>query len=238
MTATTPQNMERWLWHIRNLRLPVFFQAAADVSLTGRGAEIGAGTAWLSAVISKRPEVEHITAIEIDSERLKLAQEFFRTEFAGRQNKISYVRGDFHQLPFPEASLDFVVCDAALHHTDHLDRLLTEIRRILKPGGLLLAIREPVLPSLPLLGWWRKTSFGRRQRLLGDIEHAYTMDEWADAFRRLGFTWRAVPCFITTTRKERLVTKFGRFNGLLFGRYYFIAHKQLAGRQLGTGPVR
>jgi ubiquinone/menaquinone biosynthesis C-methylase UbiE len=217
--------MKQWLFHIRNLRLPIFIQATTHVRLAGCGAEIGAGTAWLSAVISLKPEVEHITAIEIDPKKLKLAQDFFLKEFSGRRDKISYVLGDFHKLPFSDASLNFIVCDAALHHTHQLEKLLTEIKRVLKKGGVLLAIREPVLPSLPLLGWWRKISFGWKQRRQGDIENAYRLAEWTRIFQRLGFSFQAQPYFLETTGKEKLVKKMHRFNGLLFGRYYFIAYK-------------
>ena len=97
------------------------------------GVEIGAGTAWLSAIISQRPSVEHISAIELDPKRLELAQKYFLKEFNGQADKISYLPGDFHHLPFLDASLDFVVCDAALHHTNELEKLLTEIHRVLKP---------------------------------------------------------------------------------------------------------
>ena len=225
MRAVTRQNLPQWLLHIRKLRLPIYLQAKEHVRLSGKGAEIGAGTAWLSAVISQNPEVTHITAIDINPERLKLAENFFLKEFNGQKNKITYRQGDFHQLPFADESLDFVVCDAALHHTNQLEKLLTEIKRVLKKGGLLLAIREPVLPSLPVLGWWRKITFGRRQRRQEDIEHTYYMKEWKNAFQRLGFSFQALPYFLTTTRKERLVKKLSRFNGLLFSRYYFIADK-------------
>ena len=41
--------------------------------------------------------------------------------------------------------IDIVFCSAALHHTSDLGRLLKSIHRILKPGGRLCAINEPVV---------------------------------------------------------------------------------------------
>ncbi|HYH81578.1 MAG TPA: methyltransferase domain-containing protein [Longimicrobium sp.] len=39
------------------------------------------------------------------------------------------------ELPFPDASFDFVCCSGVLHHTVGVERGLREIRRVLRPGG-------------------------------------------------------------------------------------------------------
>lgn len=46
--------------------------------------------------------------------------------------------GDFHALVFPEASVD-VVYTNALDHAFDLGKLLAEVRRVLRPGGILIA---------------------------------------------------------------------------------------------------
>src|SRR5690606_1223621 len=52
---------------------------------------------------------------------------------------------DGERLPlFPE-SADLVFCSAALHHSSNLPLLLQNIHRMLKPGGKLCAINEPVI---------------------------------------------------------------------------------------------
>ena len=46
--------------------------------------------------------------------------------------------GDFHRVVFPDASLDAVYCNA-LDHVYDLDRVLGEVRRLLRPEGIFIA---------------------------------------------------------------------------------------------------
>lgn len=56
-----------------------------------------------------------------------------------------FVQGQAEDLPFPEASFDFLSMGYALRHVMDLDRAFAEYRRVLKPGGrvLLLEITRP-----------------------------------------------------------------------------------------------
>ena len=58
-----------------------------------------------------------------------------------RQRGLNNVRqGDIHALPFVDASFDAVICSSVLYHqwvTD-LDGAVCEMRRVLRPGGLML----------------------------------------------------------------------------------------------------
>ncbi len=56
---------------------------------------------------------------------------------AGRQglSNVSFVRGDAHFLPFPDASLDAVNCGGALHLLSDPVRAIDEAGRVTKPGG-------------------------------------------------------------------------------------------------------
>jgi SAM-dependent methyltransferase len=47
---------------------------------------------------------------------------------------------DVQHLPYPDASFDVVCAMWMLYHVPDLDRGLAEIRRVLRPGGLLVAV--------------------------------------------------------------------------------------------------
>jgi len=53
--------------------------------------------------------------------------------------------GDGENLPLAPGGFDLVFSAAALHHSSHLPELLRQVARVLKPGGRLLAIREPCI---------------------------------------------------------------------------------------------
>jgi ubiquinone/menaquinone biosynthesis C-methylase UbiE len=48
------------------------------------------------------------------------------------------LKGDFHKIVFPDASLDAAYCNA-LDHVYDLERVLGEVRRLLRPGGIFVA---------------------------------------------------------------------------------------------------
>lgn len=67
------------------------------------------------------------------------------------------VRGDFHRLQFADGTLD-VVFTNSLDHALDLDRVLSEVRRLLRPGGWFIAeaaAGEEAKPAGPFETlWW------------------------------------------------------------------------------------
>ena len=52
-----------------------------------------------------------------------------------RIDNIVFIHGDAHDLPFPEDQFDVVNCSGALHAFPDLPKALSEVHRVLKPGG-------------------------------------------------------------------------------------------------------
>ncbi len=50
----------------------------------------------------------------------------------------NFVVGDAEDLPFKSNSFDVVVCFWSFHHMVYPERVLDEIRRVLKPGGIVI----------------------------------------------------------------------------------------------------
>ncbi len=51
---------------------------------------------------------------------------------------IDYKVGSGEDIPFPDASFDYVACCDVLEHVDDVNRVIGEITRVLKPGGFFL----------------------------------------------------------------------------------------------------
>ena len=60
-------------------------------------------------------------------------------------------------------------------------------------SGRVVAIREPILSSLPVYSRYCRRKFGAHERQYGVTENAFTMREWRDLFRRAGFRCLFVP---------------------------------------------
>ena len=51
---------------------------------------------------------------------------------------VAFVRGDAHELPYPDATFDSVICLAALYLIPQPHLVIAEMARVLKPGGKIL----------------------------------------------------------------------------------------------------
>jgi ubiquinone/menaquinone biosynthesis C-methylase UbiE len=71
------------------------------------------------------------TGIDITPRHLELA----RSHLAELAVVAHVVRGDAEQLPFSNDSFDRVSSNGVLHHTPDMPAALSEIRRVLRPGG-------------------------------------------------------------------------------------------------------
>lgn len=221
----TLQSLVQWLQRIKRQRVVLARRVQRYLPHNATVLEVGAGSAWLSALLSRDTRVRRVIVTEIDARRLALAQEYFAPALDAHREKMVFRQHDFHNLEsVADRSVDVVVVDAALHHTDTPVALLQELRRILAPGGRLLAIREPVLPLLPGLQQLKRWQFGRAQIKCGDIEHTYTQREWRAHFANAGLHMQFVPLF-GGGLKDRILrsTPLYWLNGVLYGRYMIIA---------------
>lgn len=48
------------------------------------------------------------------------------------------VKGALDNMPFDDAMFDAILCNAVLEHVEWIDRVMAEMKRVLKPGGHLL----------------------------------------------------------------------------------------------------
>ena len=64
-------------------------------------------------------------------------------EFCKERHKVpglDFVHGDAENLPFPDESFDAVINVEASHIYPHFDRFLSEVKRVLRPGGHFLHV--------------------------------------------------------------------------------------------------
>ena len=71
------------------------------------------------------------------------AQDWWRDEIGGRPASYRQPQPD-GTLDLPDASVDLITVYSVLHHIPNVSRVLGELARVLKPGGLVL-LREPVV---------------------------------------------------------------------------------------------
>jgi SAM-dependent methyltransferase len=105
-------------------------------------ADLAAGIGWTSSLFSRLPNVASVDAVELSEHRLELLFPQSVRMFQGEPAKLTRNLGSFYDLAFHDASMDIVFISSAFHHAANPLRLLTEIDRVLRPGGNLILIGE------------------------------------------------------------------------------------------------
>ena len=98
-------------------------------------ADLGCGEGYLT--IEAARWAKRVTAIDRSPDVLERGRALAKRR---KLTNITWKRGDLEKLPLPDRSVDIALLSQALHHSEHPDRALAEARRILRPGGRVLAL--------------------------------------------------------------------------------------------------
>jgi ubiquinone/menaquinone biosynthesis C-methylase UbiE len=117
-------------WWARTVERRLLPWALAGVELDGDVLEVGPGFGATTRVLARR--ARSLTVLELQRSYC----ERLRRELGDR---VEVVQGDATAMPFADASFGAVVCFTMLHHVpsaEQQDRLLAEVTRVLRPGGV------------------------------------------------------------------------------------------------------
>lgn len=123
-----------WYEYIKNILLalpPESYKTAVDICC---------GSGFITTHIMKNRLFAECYAMDVNLNQLLEFKEILSSE---NINNVHIVRGDVQCLPFMDSSIDAVIGNSFLHHIPDNPRLLREIYRILKPGGVLCCTHEP-----------------------------------------------------------------------------------------------
>lgn len=110
--------------------------------------ECGSGAGKVSALLAGNGAA--VTLLDRSEKALQISREFFSQKGASAV----FVRGDIFSLPFKDASFDLVWNSGVLEHfgADRQAAALAEMKRVTKPGGVILVIVPYAFAPLYRLG--------------------------------------------------------------------------------------
>ena len=112
--------------------LETLFEAVAEAR-PRRYLEVGSGPGDMAARVADELGIE-VVALDISPRMVELA----------RERGVDARVGDVQELPFEDGSFDCAVAAWMLYHVPDLDRGLSEIARVLRPGGRLVAATNSI----------------------------------------------------------------------------------------------
>lgn len=140
--------------------------------------EIGCGGGTMAkAIKSYFPEFK-VVGCDISRRALKFAQK--------NPEGVKFVYGDVYNLPFKEASFDAVVNFDFLEHLTNPPKALSEMRRVLVPGGLLHSA-VPYEGSLWTVHGWLKVLGWRAKEVYCGHVNLFHLGEPEELIKKAGF---------------------------------------------------
>jgi SAM-dependent methyltransferase len=160
--------------------------ARAEISrhLRGRALDLGAGTCWATARLSRLPRIDEVVALDNSEQFLTSVGSRVIQACGGNSRKIRFAVGSFNDVPFPAESFDCAFLIAAIRHSLSPLKTLLEARRVLTPGGALLVVE---MPSSVLAIRRRRREAIEISRTTGATEVCYTRGELDYLLRHAGF---------------------------------------------------
>lgn len=116
------------MWRKRAVRALVDGDASLDIL------DVATGTGDFAIEMARRaPAGSRIVGIDLSEQMLSVGE-----KKAGKT--IRFVQGDCEALPFPDASFDRVSVAFGIRNFEHLEQGLSEMCRVLRPGGKIVML--------------------------------------------------------------------------------------------------
>ena len=102
--------------------------------------DFGCGPGTISVGLAKAVHPGELHGIDMEASQIEMAR---AAAAAGGHDNASFRTGDVTALPFEDDSFDVAHCHAVLMHVPDTQAVLAEVKRVLKPGGI-VSCREMI----------------------------------------------------------------------------------------------
>ena len=140
--------------------------------------EVGAAKCWTANHLVPRG-VEYVGTDILTDPNIGLGRGAFYEQRVGPFRR---VQADGERLPFADETFDVTFCVAALHHALDLQRMVRELARVTRRGGVVAALNEGTRP----LGGSPDDPDQAEEKRHGINEHVHTLPAYLAAFARAG----------------------------------------------------
>lgn len=108
--------------------------------------DIATGTGDLAILLSKS-NAKKITGLDLSAGMLEVGKK--KIKALNLDNRIEMIQGDSENLPFADNSFDAITVGFGIRNFENLEKGLSEILRVLKPGGIFVILETSVPTKFP-----------------------------------------------------------------------------------------
>jgi demethylmenaquinone methyltransferase / 2-methoxy-6-polyprenyl-1,4-benzoquinol methylase len=113
--------------------------------------DVASGTAGVALQLAERTTAQ-IVGLDLTEQMLRQGQR--NVSAAGQRGRVRLVAGRAEQLPFPDRSFDALTFTYLLRYVQDPQATLTELARVVRPGGKVASLEFLLPPSLFWRFWW------------------------------------------------------------------------------------
>ena len=155
---------EQWVAAYRTPEAQAFYELAFDDVVRRLGApggavilDAGCGTCAKSVLLAARGF--DVVAMDFSEDALALARETLQRH--GVAARVTLRQGDLLNMPFKDGEFRYIICWGVLMHVPEIRRALSELARVLAPGGVLVTSEANVYSAQAIGMRWLKRLLGR-----------------------------------------------------------------------------
>lgn len=154
--------------HVTSLGIDIWWRkkAIGQMKPVSDMLDVAIGTADVAMTAISKAKAQHVTGIDLSQEMMNIGAE--KVKKAGMEGKIDFVHGSALEMPFADNQFEAVTCAYGIRNFSELDRGLSEMYRVMKPGGQLV-ILEFSYPTNPVIRWCYDLYFTYIMPLLGKL---------------------------------------------------------------------
>lgn len=133
-----------------------------------------------------------VTGMDLSPEMLSKARKT-------RNKKINFIEGNLTAIPLKTASIDLTICALALTHLPSIEKALSELKRVTRPGGNIII--SDIHPSLVMLGGQAEffDNIGRHGYILNYI---HWHSDYFKSFKKLRL--KVIECFEPVMKSKHI----------------------------------
>src|SRR2546425_6243399 len=126
--------------------IQLYHHVAGAVDLSGKDVvEVGSGRGGGASYIARHLKPRSMLGLDLSDKAVDFCNQFYAVD------GLSFRQGDAENLPLPDRSVDVVVNLESSHCYGSMDQFLSEVYRVLRPGGYFLFSDHRDAGKIPLL---------------------------------------------------------------------------------------
>jgi len=139
-------------------------RVAVSLACPGRGRVLDVATGTGDMALELARHTDSVVGLDLCQEMLSRGRT--KTEKKGLRSSVDFIVGDALALPFGDNSFDCALNGFALRNVSDINLFLSELRRVVKPGGRVVCL-ELVRPASGMIGAFYRFYLNRIVPVLG-----------------------------------------------------------------------